>query len=208
MPLARTRRRCNLWRPLSQRLETEPQVYAKLIAGEAQLKKGNARDALNYFPGSAKTRRYLARPFRYGPRLSRCWSLHGGFLGVRHLPEPPRRSHFRVSRRRPQLSRSAPPFITIKAAPAKASTAPAPPNPTKLSSPSKKKAPVIRSSRTPSAVFPHTSWLESLGPSDGTSSLRNDNVTSFETTLSTPVALTAVTTKKSCWPEVSPNSTY
>jgi tetratricopeptide (TPR) repeat protein len=33
--------------PLSQRLQTEPQVYAKLIAGEAQLKKGNARDALN-----------------------------------------------------------------------------------------------------------------------------------------------------------------
>jgi tetratricopeptide (TPR) repeat protein/predicted Ser/Thr protein kinase len=35
--------------PLSQRLQTEPQVYAKLIAGEAQLKKGNARDALNTF---------------------------------------------------------------------------------------------------------------------------------------------------------------
>jgi tetratricopeptide (TPR) repeat protein/predicted Ser/Thr protein kinase len=35
--------------PLSQRLESEPQVYAKLIAGEAQLKKGNARDALSSF---------------------------------------------------------------------------------------------------------------------------------------------------------------
>jgi eukaryotic-like serine/threonine-protein kinase len=34
---------------LGQRLETEPQVYAKLITGEAQLKKGNARDALNSF---------------------------------------------------------------------------------------------------------------------------------------------------------------
>jgi eukaryotic-like serine/threonine-protein kinase len=35
--------------PLAQKLEAEPQVYAKLIAGEAQLKKGNARDALNSF---------------------------------------------------------------------------------------------------------------------------------------------------------------
>lgn len=33
--------------PLTQRLETEPQIYAKLIAAEAQLKKGNPRDALN-----------------------------------------------------------------------------------------------------------------------------------------------------------------
>jgi Flp pilus assembly protein TadD/predicted Ser/Thr protein kinase len=40
--------------PLSQRLETEPQVYAKLIAGEAQLKKGNARDALNSFQEAQK----------------------------------------------------------------------------------------------------------------------------------------------------------
>ncbi|MGB7283935.1 MAG: protein kinase [Candidatus Acidiferrum sp.] len=40
--------------PLSQRLETEPQVYAKLIAGEAQLKKGNARDALNSFGEAQK----------------------------------------------------------------------------------------------------------------------------------------------------------
>jgi tetratricopeptide (TPR) repeat protein/predicted Ser/Thr protein kinase len=40
--------------PLSQRLETEPQVYAKLIAGEAQLKKGNARDALNSFQDAQK----------------------------------------------------------------------------------------------------------------------------------------------------------
>ena len=35
--------------PLSQRLESEPQAYAKLITGEAQLKKGNARDAINTF---------------------------------------------------------------------------------------------------------------------------------------------------------------
>ncbi len=40
--------------PLSQRLQTEPQVYAKLIAGEAQLKKGNARDALNTFQEAQK----------------------------------------------------------------------------------------------------------------------------------------------------------
>ena len=35
--------------PLGQRLETEPQIYTKLIAGEAQLKKGNAREAVNIF---------------------------------------------------------------------------------------------------------------------------------------------------------------
>ena len=40
--------------PLSQRLETEPRVYAKLIAGEAQLKRGNAREALNSFQEAAK----------------------------------------------------------------------------------------------------------------------------------------------------------
>ena len=40
--------------PLSQRLQTEPQVYAKLIAGEAQLKRGNARDALNTFQEAQK----------------------------------------------------------------------------------------------------------------------------------------------------------
>jgi tetratricopeptide (TPR) repeat protein len=40
--------------PLSQRLETEPQVYAKLIAGEAQLKRDNARDALNSFQEAQK----------------------------------------------------------------------------------------------------------------------------------------------------------
>jgi eukaryotic-like serine/threonine-protein kinase len=40
--------------PLAQRLEAEPQVYAKLIAGEAQLKKGNARDALNSFQEAQK----------------------------------------------------------------------------------------------------------------------------------------------------------
>ena len=40
--------------PLSQRLETEPQIYAKLIAGEAQLKHGNARDALTSFQEAQK----------------------------------------------------------------------------------------------------------------------------------------------------------
>jgi tetratricopeptide (TPR) repeat protein/predicted Ser/Thr protein kinase len=40
--------------PLSQRLEAEPQAYAKLIAGEVQLKKGNARDALNSFREAQK----------------------------------------------------------------------------------------------------------------------------------------------------------
>ena len=40
--------------PLAQKLEAEPQVYAKLIAGEAQLKKGNARDALNSFEEAQK----------------------------------------------------------------------------------------------------------------------------------------------------------
>jgi eukaryotic-like serine/threonine-protein kinase len=40
--------------PLAQRLETEPQIYAKLIAGEAQLKKGNAREAVNTFQQAQK----------------------------------------------------------------------------------------------------------------------------------------------------------
>jgi tetratricopeptide (TPR) repeat protein/predicted Ser/Thr protein kinase len=40
--------------PLAQKLEAEPQVYAKLIAGEAQLKKSNARDALNSFQEAQK----------------------------------------------------------------------------------------------------------------------------------------------------------
>jgi tetratricopeptide (TPR) repeat protein len=40
--------------PLGQRLETEPQMYAKLIAGEAQLKKGNAREAVNVFEQAQK----------------------------------------------------------------------------------------------------------------------------------------------------------
>jgi eukaryotic-like serine/threonine-protein kinase len=40
--------------PLSQRLESEPQAYAKLIAGEAQLKKGNARDAISAFQEAQK----------------------------------------------------------------------------------------------------------------------------------------------------------
>lgn len=40
--------------PLAQRLETEPQIYAKLILGEAQLKKGNAHGALNSFQEAQK----------------------------------------------------------------------------------------------------------------------------------------------------------
>jgi len=40
--------------PLSQRLENEPRAYAKLIEGEARLKKGNARDALNSFQEAQK----------------------------------------------------------------------------------------------------------------------------------------------------------
>ena len=40
--------------PLAKRLESEPQVYAKLIAGEAQLKRGNAREALTAFREAQK----------------------------------------------------------------------------------------------------------------------------------------------------------
>jgi eukaryotic-like serine/threonine-protein kinase len=40
--------------PLSQHLENEPQIYAKLIAGEAQLKRGNSRDALSSFQEAQK----------------------------------------------------------------------------------------------------------------------------------------------------------
>ncbi len=40
--------------PLGQRLETEPQIYARLIAGEAQLKKGKAREAVNVFQQAQK----------------------------------------------------------------------------------------------------------------------------------------------------------
>ncbi len=35
-------------------METEPQIYAKLILGEAQLKKGNAREAMNIFQEAQK----------------------------------------------------------------------------------------------------------------------------------------------------------
>ena len=40
--------------PLAERLETEPQTYAKLIAGEAQLKRSNPREALNSFQEAQK----------------------------------------------------------------------------------------------------------------------------------------------------------
>jgi tetratricopeptide (TPR) repeat protein len=39
---------------LAQRLEPDPQIYAKLIAGEIQLKKGNAREAVNTFQQAQK----------------------------------------------------------------------------------------------------------------------------------------------------------
>ncbi|HEY2352195.1 MAG TPA: protein kinase [Candidatus Acidoferrum sp.] len=40
--------------PLSQSLENEPQIYVKLIAGEAQLKRGNVREALSAFQDAQK----------------------------------------------------------------------------------------------------------------------------------------------------------
>ncbi len=40
--------------PLGQRLESEPQVYAKLIAGEVLLKKGKSREALQSFQEAQK----------------------------------------------------------------------------------------------------------------------------------------------------------
>ena len=40
--------------PLAKRLEHEPQVYAKLISGEEQLKKGNSREALSAFQEAQK----------------------------------------------------------------------------------------------------------------------------------------------------------
>jgi len=40
--------------PLAKRIESEPQVYAKLISGEAQLKKGNAHEALAAFQDAQK----------------------------------------------------------------------------------------------------------------------------------------------------------
>jgi len=40
--------------PLGLRLESEPQIYAKLIAGEAQLKKSNVREALGLFQDAQK----------------------------------------------------------------------------------------------------------------------------------------------------------
>ena len=39
---------------LARRLETDPQVYAKLIAGEAQLKRGKPREALSAFQEAQK----------------------------------------------------------------------------------------------------------------------------------------------------------
>ena len=66
--------------PLSQRLENEPQIYAKLIAGEAQLKRGNARDALNSFQEAQK--------------LADTWLGHfdmgSAYLRRRPIPKLPR----------------------------------------------------------------------------------------------------------------------
>jgi eukaryotic-like serine/threonine-protein kinase len=42
--------------PLAQRIETEPQIYPKLIAGEAQLKSGKAHEALSTFQDAQKLR--------------------------------------------------------------------------------------------------------------------------------------------------------
>jgi eukaryotic-like serine/threonine-protein kinase len=42
--------------PLAQRIETEPQIYPKLIAGEAQLKSGKAHEALSTFQDTQKLR--------------------------------------------------------------------------------------------------------------------------------------------------------
>lgn len=40
--------------PLAQSLQSEPKIYAKLIAGEVLLKKGNAREAINTFADAQK----------------------------------------------------------------------------------------------------------------------------------------------------------
>jgi eukaryotic-like serine/threonine-protein kinase len=42
--------------PLAQRIETEPQIYPKLTAGEAQLKSGKAHEALSTFQDAQKLR--------------------------------------------------------------------------------------------------------------------------------------------------------
>src|SRR5207245_8124708 len=51
---------------LTQRMETEPQVYAKLIAGEARLKRANAREALNSFQEGEKLAGTLLGHFDMG----------------------------------------------------------------------------------------------------------------------------------------------
>jgi len=48
------KRALQLVAPLGRRLESEPQIYAKLIAGEAQLKKANVREALGLFQDAQK----------------------------------------------------------------------------------------------------------------------------------------------------------
>jgi eukaryotic-like serine/threonine-protein kinase len=54
LALGQESRALQLIAPLTTRLENEPQVYAKLIYGEAQLKKGNAREALKIFQEAQK----------------------------------------------------------------------------------------------------------------------------------------------------------
>jgi eukaryotic-like serine/threonine-protein kinase len=63
--------------PLGNKLESEPQLYAKLIAGEAQLQKGNAREAL--------------MTFREAQKLSDSWLGHfdlgRAYLAAGEFPE-------------------------------------------------------------------------------------------------------------------------
>jgi eukaryotic-like serine/threonine-protein kinase len=54
LALGQESRAMQLVAPLAKRLENDPQVYAKLIMGEAQLKKGKAREALNAFQEAQK----------------------------------------------------------------------------------------------------------------------------------------------------------
>src|SRR5205823_12837363 len=54
LALGQETRALQLIAPLSTRLENEPQVYAKLIYGEAQLKKGSPREGLKIFQDAQK----------------------------------------------------------------------------------------------------------------------------------------------------------
>jgi hypothetical protein len=80
---------------LSQRLDNEPHVYAKLILGEMQLKKGNAREALTAFQEAQKlsdswlghldlARAYLdAQSFtEASSEIDVCWNRRGEATSV------------------------------------------------------------------------------------------------------------------------------